>query len=77
MDNAMPAEANRLNELALAHSRKRLALVEEACEKALQGGACGVLTYVDSEGVEHIGPHPSVPYGMIHNYPHGLPKDFS
>ena len=54
-------------------ARARQETLERACEEALQGGVCGVLIYVGNDGVEHISPHPSVPYGTIHSYPYGYP----
>jgi len=52
--------------------------IERACERALQLGDRGVLI-IDQEPDEStptrittrflVGPHPSVPYGMIHRYP--------
>lgn len=65
-------ETDAIWNLVLAHSKARAALVEQACEEALQGGVCGVLVYRDENGDERIGPHPKVPYGMIHEY-QGVP----
>ena len=45
--------------------------IEAACEKALQGGTCGVLVIEETPTEWLIGPHPSVPYGQIHYAPAG------
>lgn len=47
---------------------KRATVIETAVEQALQGGICGVLIFRDDNGDEIVGPHPMVPYGMIHEY---------
>jgi hypothetical protein len=59
-----------------AITRQRARALEQACEAAMQTGLYGVLLYRDAAGVEHVGPDPRVPYGMIHEYPDGLPEDF-
>lgn len=58
----------------LAQAEKRQAAIEQACGAALQGGVGGVLIYKDADGVERVGAHPNVPYGMIHEFPWGLPE---
>jgi hypothetical protein len=52
-------------------SRIRHEAIEQACEKALQGGRYGVLVIEDEPTSWRIGPHPSVPYGHIHYAPAG------
>ena len=46
--------------------------LERACEQALQGGVCGVLVVHHGAGEWTIGPHVSVPYGTIHEFPQGM-----
>jgi hypothetical protein len=41
--------------------RRRARVIEEACERALTGGVCGVSVYDDVVMVDL-----DVPYGMIH-----------
>lgn len=57
---------------AIRVATARNAAIERAAETALQGGVCGVLIYRQPDGSELIGPHSSVPYGVIHEYPQGL-----
>ena len=48
---------------------KRNAVVEEACERAIQGGKYGVLVEETFEGLTYTitaTVHPAVPYGVIH-----------
>lgn len=51
--------------LTYREMRRRAAILEKACESALQGGVCGVR--VDDHGLQGYAaaPDPAVPYGRI------------
>ncbi len=46
-----------------AAAKRRAAELEEACERALVGGVCGVSVYPNAIIVD-----PDVPYGRIHHH---------
>lgn len=49
-------------------ARRRAQLVEEACERALQGGEHGVKVVMAGSQLVSADPDPSVPYGRIHEH---------
>ena len=55
-----------------AFARIRAAILEEACERALQGGEHGVsirTTFTPTGYAIHAEVDPDVPYGTIHEHP--------
>jgi hypothetical protein len=55
-----------LQEIAIAQVRANDKVIEEACEKALQHGRCGVFVQQRSDGTVEATVHKSVPYGMVY-----------
>lgn len=62
---------------AAEQARRNVAVIEQACELALQGGKHGVLVVARPGGAVSASVHPSVPYGTIHHYPHGRDEGVS
>lgn len=66
-----PDEFAHVYQAARAATELDQAMIEEACEKALQGGEHGVLVIRSGNAgpVVSAAPDPSVPYGHIHERP--------
>lgn len=56
-------------DLIAAKQQRDGALIEQACEQALQGGQYGVLAMHFDDTTLVAAPHPSVPYGEIFHAP--------
>ena len=60
--------AQWLREVAYAVREADIAVVEQTCEAAIQGGEHGVLVGYKQGRLALCEVHPSVPYGMVHEY---------
>jgi hypothetical protein len=67
------AEWENISAMMQTHTQKaaqRVArVVEEACERAIQGGEYGVLILRNDDGTMHVGVSELVPYGRIADMP--------
>lgn len=55
-----------MNDLIAEQMRRNAAVIEQACEAALQKGECGVFVERLPDGSVRATVHPFVPYGWIY-----------